>query len=74
MVQRLGSFFLEFIDFANIQEIIFTLNRPFYPANFCCKAKFGNQQNPKCDPDHLSDCYFAVEKFGLTENKSFNWN
>ena len=69
MVQRLGSFFLEFIDVTNIQEIIFTLNGPLYPANFCCKAKFGNQQNPKCGPDHLSEYYVAVEKFGLTEKK-----
>ena len=70
MVQRLGSFFLEFIDVTNIQEIIFTLNGPFYPADFCCKAKFGNQQNPKCGPDHLSEYYFDVQKFVLTEKKS----
>ena len=70
MVQRLGSFFLEFIDVTNTQETFFTLNGSFYPADFYCKAKFGNQQNPKCGPDHLSEYYFVVEKFFLTEKKS----
>ena len=69
MVQRLGSFSLEFIYVTNNQKIIFTLNRPFYPADFCCKAEFGNQQNPKCGPDHLSEYYLGVQKFCLTEKK-----